>query len=411
MTAHDVGAHDAAAQGAAALTTLRVGLIGAGERVELALHLPAGARVVAVADPSPRGRAHARDLFGADVTVETDHRRLLELDLDAVMVFSPDHLHAGHAVDALRAGASVFVEKPLATTTADCDRVLATARETGSRLYVGHNLRHAPVVRTMRRLIADGEIGEVKAVWCRHFVGHGGDYYFTDWHADRRNTTSLLLQKGAHDLDVIHWLAGGYTRHVTALGAEMVYRHVTDRRERPEERMGDWFDADTHWPPGSLTGLNPTIDVEDVSMLTARLDNGVLASYEQCHFTPDYWRNYTVIGDRGRLENFGDLDGAVIRVWNSRRSGYREDADRVVEIEAEDGTHGGADPALVAEFVRFARQGGATETSAVAAREAVAAGTAATESLRSDGTPVDVEPLPADLAAYFDRGQRELEVR
>ncbi len=321
------------------------------------------------------------------------------------MVFSPDHLHAGHAVDALRAGAAVFVEKPLATTTPDCDRVLHTARDTGSRLYVGHNLRHAPVIRTMRRLIADGEIGEVKTIWCRHFVGHGGDYYFTDWHADRRNTTGLLLQKGAHDLDVIHWLAGGYTRQVTALGAEMVYRQVTDRRERPEERMGDWFDADRHWPPGSLTGLNPTIDVEDVSMLTARLDNGVLAGYQQCHFTPDYWRNYTVIGDRGRLENFGDLDGAVVKVWNSRRSGYREDADRVVQIEAEDGTHGGADPALVAEFVRFALDGGATETSAVAAREAVAAGTAATESLRADGRPMDVEPLPADLAAYFDGGQ------
>ena len=35
------------------------------------------------------------------------------------------------------------------------------------------------------------------------------------------------------------------------------------------------------------------------------LDNGVQASYEQCHFTPDYWRNYTVIGTEGRLENFG----------------------------------------------------------------------------------------------------------
>jgi len=387
------------------MSGLRVGVIGAGLRSSLALALPAPSRVVAVADPSPRGRAHGVELFGAQVTVDADHRQLLERELDAVMVFSPDHLHARHTVDSLEAGRPVFVEKPLATTLADCDRVLETARQTGSGLYVGHNLRQAPVVQEMRRLILDGEIGAVKAVWCRHFVGHGGDFYFTDWHADRRNTTSLLLQKGAHDLDVIHWLAGGYTRRVTALGDGMVYRHLTDRSERSEARMTDWFDPAHRWPPATLTGLNPVIDVEDVSMLTARLDNGVLASYAQCHFTPDYWRNYTVIGDAGRLENFGDLDGTVVKVWNARRSGYRDDADRVVQIPADDGAHGGADPALVAEFVQFVATGGPTQTSPVAAREAVAAGLAATTSLRADGRPVDVDPLPDELRDWFDAGQ------
>lgn len=56
----------------------------------------------------------------------------------------------------------------------------------------------------MKELIDAGAIGEVKTIWCRHFVGNGGDYYFKDWHAERKNTTSLLLQKGAHDIDVIH---------------------------------------------------------------------------------------------------------------------------------------------------------------------------------------------------------------
>ncbi len=60
------------------------------------------------------------------------------------------------------------------------------------------------VVRTLRRVIQEGRIGEVKAViWCRHFVGNGGDYYFKDWHADRSRTTGLLLQKAAHDIDVM----------------------------------------------------------------------------------------------------------------------------------------------------------------------------------------------------------------
>src|SRR5690625_5757459 len=56
-------------------------------------------------------------------------------------------------------------------------------------------------------------------------------------------------------------------------------------------------------------------------MLNMTLDNGVLASYEQCHFTPDYWRNYTVIGDAGRIENMGDGGGHQIHIFESRRSG------------------------------------------------------------------------------------------
>jgi predicted dehydrogenase len=388
---------------------LRIGVVGVGERAALASHAHrpgAGSRVVACADPHPRGRQAAHKLFGPEVPVHGGHLELLERGgVDAVMVFSPDRLHAECVMDALRAGVAVFVEKPLAVTTEDCDLILRTAQETRSRLYVGHNLRHAPFVRRMRELVLDGAVGRVRAVWCRHFVGHGGDFYFKDWHAERRNTTSLLLQKGAHDLDVVHWLAGAPTRSVSAVGELAVYGGITDRRDRSGERMKEWHDPDANWPPTSLTGLNPVVDVEDISMLHGRTGNGVLVSYQQCHFTPDYWRNYTVIGDHGRLENFGDLDGAVVKVWNSRRSGYREDADLTVTVPGGEDMHGGADRLLVEEFLRFAAHGGPTETSPLAAREAVAAGHAAARSLRSGSVPVEVPPLPEELVAYYEEGQ------
>ena len=67
------------------------------------------------------------------------------------------------------------------------------------------------------------------------------------------------------------------------------------------------------------------------------LDNGVIAAYQQCHFTPDYLRNYTVIGTEGRLENFGDGPGDTVKVWNTGPTGYRGDADiayRVPDAEA-----------------------------------------------------------------------------
>ena len=390
---------------------LRLAIVGLGERSILAAyaHRPGrGAGVVAVVDPEPARLTEVPGRFGAEVFTASDYRHLLEdpaaPGIDAAFVLTPDGTHEAIAVGLLEAGVPVFVEKPLAITLEGCDRILATARRTGTRLYVGHNMRHMPVVLAMRGLIESGAIGEVKAVWCRHFVGHGGDFYFKDWHADRRNTTSLLLQKGAHDLDVISWLAGSYPTRVNAMGGLLVYGGIADHQVRTGHLVREWFDPEHNWPPTSLRGLNPVVDVEDLSMVHLQLGNGVLASYQQCHFTPDYWRNYTVIGTEGRLENFGDLvTGAMVKVWQ-RRSGYRADADLVVEVPLLAGTHGGADLPLVNEFLRFVRSGGATLTTPVAARYAVAAGCAATESLRDGGRPVDVAPLDPALEAHFATG-------
>ncbi|ANZ41595.1 oxidoreductase [Lentzea guizhouensis] len=388
---------------------IRLGVLGFGLRGSIArtAHRPgSGSRVTALAEHDAALRAAAAEAFpGAHISA--DHREVIDSDdVDAVVVLTPDHTHAELACQALKAGKPVFVEKPLDISVERCDEVLRTAFETGSRLYVGHNMRHMPVIRLMRDIITRGEIGTVKTVWVRHFVGYGGDWYFKDWHAERRYTNGLLLQKASHDLDVVHWLADGYTRQVQAFGDLVVYGDNPHRRAPGEPKHADWYDPDGNWPPHTQRGLNPDIDVEDVSLVNMRLDNGVLAAYQQCHFTPDYWRNYTVIGDAGRLENFGDGPGSVVKVWNARRSAHRDRADAEYAVpDVEDDGHGGADPLLVDEFLRFVREGGTTDTSPVAARMAVAAGVRATESLRTGGVPREVEGLAPEVAAYFANGQ------
>ena len=391
--------------GAVRVGPVRVGVVGFGLRASLARAVVDSGlgEVTAVLDPSERGRTDARRALGADLPLAASLDALLASGVEAIMVLSPDDTHRDVAVAALRAGVPVFCEKPLATTIADCDDVLRTAYESRTRLYVGHNMRHMPVVRQLRDVVTSGRIGTVRSVWCRHFVGHGGDFYFRDWHADRRHSTGLLLQKGAHDLDVIHWLAGGYTRRTSAMGRLAVYGSIGARREPGEARMTDWYDP-TGWPPSALTGLNPVVDVEDLSMMLMELDNGVLASYEQCHFTPDYWRSYTVLGDAGRVENFGDGPGGRIAVWDRRQASWSR-PDTELAITGVPEGHGGADAVMIAEFLSFVRTGEPTETSPIAAREAVAAGVTATESLRGDGSALPVPELDPDLVAYFDAGQ------
>lgn len=392
------------------MNELKIGIIGSGGRgISLggAIHPPDhGARVVACCDLDPKVLAANRRSYGAKTFVTTDYRELLACEVDAVIVATPDFLHEEHAIAALARGCAVFVEKPMALTIEGCDRLLRQAVQGKARLYLGHNMRHMPFVRKMKELIDQGAIGEVKACWARHFVGHGGDYYFRDWHAERRYAQGLLLQKAAHDFDVIHWLCGGYTRRVSAMGGLTVYGGVK-RRLPPSRGPRQLTPPQVRleiWPPAKQRDLNHHIDVEDLSQVMMQLDNGVFAQYAQCHYTPDYWRSYVVIGTEGRIENFGNGDGKTqVRLWNKRRAGFDARGDVVYRIPVQSGSHGGADVAIMAEFCRYAREGGPTATSPIAARESVATGCTATNSLRAGGMPLDVPAVPHELARAFAR--------
>lgn len=383
---------------------LKIGVIGAGGRGILAHHAHQpqdGVRLVAGADVNPKALENFTEKFGPDVFVTEDYRQLLARDdIGAVFVTSPDYCHEEHALAALEAGKHVYLEKPIAITIAGCDRILETAYRNKLKLYVGHNMRHMAFTIKMKQLIDDGAIGQVKTAWCRHFVGYGCDAYFKDWHAEREKSTSLLLQKGAHDIDILHWLCGGYSQTVTAMGGLTLYNQITDRRSPDEPPDASWHDE--NWPPLSQKKLNPIIDVEDISLMLMTLDNGVFASYQQCHFSPDGWRNYTVIGTEGRIENFGDSPGdCTVKLWNKRKL-YNPDGDEQYPIAPDTGSHGGADPRIVAEFVRYVRQGGTIATSPVAARYSVAAGCQAAESLRNGAKPSAIPPLPPEISQYFN---------
>lgn len=341
-----------------------------------------------------------REACGDGLIMTTDYREIMaDPKIDAVFVCTPDFLHAEHAIAALRADKHVFLEKPMAITIADCDAILAAAKASRGKLYVGHNMRFFPVVKKMREIIAAGRIGRVEAIWCRHFISYGGDAYFKDWHSERKNTTSLLLQKGAHDIDIIHWLGGGFTKRVVGMGKLSVYNEVTSRR-RPEEPGDPTFNR-SNWPPLSQTGLSPVIDVEDHNMILMQLENGVQASYEQCHYTPDDTRNYTVIGSEGRIENYGIVSReetwASVHLWN-RRIGYQEHGNEVFRIPHVEGGHGGSDPAMLDDFVHVVRGGTARGARAWEARMAVATGCLGAESLRSGSIPFDIPGFSVEAA-------------
>jgi len=425
---------------------IRMGIIGVGGRGGLAGHWHESGRAVVVAGADVR-EDYLADFgarIGGHVFTTTDYRKMLDrADIDAVAVTSPDYCHEEQAVAALEAGKHVFCEKPLAITTEGCDRILHAWKASGKHLMVGFNMRYMNIFRVMKEIVDSGAIGEIKAVWVRHFVGWGGDFYYHDWHAARKNTTSLLLQKGSHDIDMIHWITGQYTKRVAAFGSLDFFGG-----DRPDDLTCPACpDKDTCtealFHSRSQCCFRREVDVEDNNVVIMELAGGIKAAYLQCHFTPDYHRNYVFIGTEGRVENsepemkvwvqtrrafpgpravegrgkgwdevatlrqaqggIGAAQGSVGADQGgaqSRQDGlesgapvpdvWRELADRTYEIKEAVGGHGGADPVICEDFLDMILLGKEPLATPIAGRMSVAAGCAAAESLRSGGRPVDV---------------------
>jgi predicted dehydrogenase len=375
------------------MTQVRIGVIATGLRSSIAKywHNPEGnSVVVGAADVSLKALEKFKNEIDKDLFVTTDYKELLErADIDAVAILSPDYLHEEHALAALQAGKHVYCEKPLAITPEGCDRIIDVAEKSGKHLMIGFNMRYMSMYQTMKEIIDSGVIGDIKAVWVRHFVGRGGYYYYHDWHGTSANTTSLLLQKASHDIDVIHWLTGSYATKVSAFGSLDYYGG-----DQPNDLHCPDCEIKDTCPDVSLQTLTQCafrqeIDVEDNNMLIMELEGGIKASYMQCHFTPDYSRNYTFIGTKGRLENDDVNDKVYVK---TRKSGsWHEMSDITYEMKKMTGTHGGADPRICQDFVNLVLYNKQPLTTPFAGRMSVAVGCAATESIREGGKVVKID--------------------
>ena len=388
------------------MKNVNIGIIGVNGRGRLwrFWHNPAqGVTVSAGADKDLAELEKFKERCNKDAFTTLDYKEMIKRpDLDGIVVATPDFLHAQMVIESLEAGKFVYCEKPLATTVEDADRMISCSNAHPGKLMVGFNMRYMPFVKLMKEIVDSGEIGEIKAVWVRHFVGMGSIYYYHDWHADKRNTGSLLLQKGSHDIDVIHFVTGHNTVKAAAFGgldffggknANTLECTQCDKKDSCIDSQVPVLDMDGK-PARRFCAFRKEVDVPDNYTCLFELDNGIRVSYNECHFTPDYHRNYTFIGTKGRLEN-SEIDGTV-KVWY-RKNGRNDQPDRVIDLkiieqkETEVG-HGGADPLICAEFVRMIRGEITAPVPPEAGRNAVIAGLAAQYSLEHGGIVVPVNP-------------------
>ncbi len=185
----------------------RLGLIGYGlwgPLVARAIRDTAGASLGAIACRSEATAKTARNDYPW-TPVHLGYRDLIARgDIDAVAVVVPNDLHAEIGVAALEAGKDVLLEKPMANTPAECDRLIATARRTGRALSIGHQLRLSKQWGRVKALIDAGEIGDPLHAHISLFrfpfrPGSEG------WRYSRARIGTWMLEEAVHAFDLAMW--------------------------------------------------------------------------------------------------------------------------------------------------------------------------------------------------------------
>jgi predicted dehydrogenase len=149
---------------------------------------------------------------------------------DAIIITTPDNLHYGPCIAALKMGYDVLLEKPIAPTEAECREILAIAKKSGRIVGVCHVLRYAPYFVKLREIIQSGAIGKLVSIQHMESIEHvhmAHSYVRGNWH-DRYKTTPILLAKSCHDLDIIRWLVGKPCKQIAGMGKLTWFKKEND---------------------------------------------------------------------------------------------------------------------------------------------------------------------------------------
>lgn len=194
---------------------VRIGIIGSGfmgrTNAETVTRYLEGAELVAVA-----GGTRAPQLAGEyHVAHEATVPQLLERpDIDAVLISTPHSEHAWQTIHAAEHGKHILLDKPMATTIEDCDRILDAVHKAGVNLMIMFGQRFRICNREARRLIQEGAIGRVTMIQ-EHILNCGGLASLPSWQSLPENSGTLLAH-AVHNIDRIRWFSGQEVSSVAA---------------------------------------------------------------------------------------------------------------------------------------------------------------------------------------------------
>ena len=223
------------------------------------------AELVATVDKVKARARRAKKEFGANKAYFNLAEALADRSTQAAILTLPHHLHAPLALQALKAGKNVLVEKPMALLLKDADRLIAEADRRNLILMVGQSLRFSPAMQKARELIQEGKIGRVVHMIGRR-LGHRR-IRPSPWWNEQERSGGILGHHGSHQIDLMLWLLD----------------------DEPVQVFASALSAKQGW------------NLQDECCLEIISKNGVIISLNQSFNSPYSTNDTVVIGTKGGL--------------------------------------------------------------------------------------------------------------
>lgn len=349
-------------------------------------------QVVALLDIDPRRFEVCKERVAetadfATYSPDQFEQMLAEQKPDVLIVAGVDNTHAEYIIKGLEHDLDIITEKPMATTSEDCNAILAAEAKSKGKVIVTFNYRYAPIHTKIRELVLEGKVGRVTSIDLNWYIDtYHGASYFKRWNRLREKSGGLSIHKSTHHFDLVNWWIGQKPEEVFAYGALNYYgpegelnpRKVDgrfcgtcpDSREctyymRWTTRSADSVPKDDHL--GALGNIerpytdyrpdsciyNSDIEIEDTYVTTIKFDQGALLSYS-CNFsTPYEGYRLAINGTKGRIETMEfhapsrvPFPTPVQTIDYFPLFGSRE----TINVVSREGGHGGGDPVLLEDI-------------------------------------------------------------
>ena len=325
------------------------GIVGLGQ-VSTKGHIPElvklpETRIAAVCDPDQEALSRTTQLAPDARAYDDFHAMLKDDDVEVVLIATPNWLHKEQAVRALEAGKHVFLEKPIGVDLDECDAILRAWSDSGRILQVGHELRHANLMRAMREKIDEGLIGHVQMIVVQEFRFP----LLPGWRQTGK-TGGVMLEKNSHFFDLFNWLAGAQATRVLGAGGNNV---------------------------------NKDSPLMDHCIVIVEYENDVRATLFMCLFAENGSQlTIDVVGDKGRL---------IALAQDQKLTFYSRQDETPIEWSFEPGADGAFHMGFKNQhesLVKSIREGKPVVCSGPEARQTMQVALAAERAVR-DGTIVD----------------------
>jgi predicted dehydrogenase len=281
---------------------LKVGIIGTG-MIATAAHIPAwkdlpdDAELVGVADIlEDRAQLVART-YGIPRAYGDWRRMLADLRPDVVSVCSPNAYHKEQTIAAVKAGAHVLCEKPVATSRADAEEMFRAADAAGRVLFVGQSARFTNRSRAAKEIVSAGRLGEIYYAET-YFLRRRGVPTWGQFHMKKHSGGGPVYDLGVHSIDLLFWLMGN-PKVVAVNGATWT---------KFGNRYGGMIASLTESgaPLGVLTPRpfdSKDFDVEDMAAGFIRLEGGAIVAFKTSWAAnvPEAARGTMLVGTDGGL--------------------------------------------------------------------------------------------------------------